>query len=615
MLEESKINTNIGFNIFRQINKELDDFSKKKIHLAGKQPEGTIKYLSKANSAYSFNQSETLDLIDMYWNSKFTSGDKDEQGRQKLFMNVGKFRSEVASKQIDIDVKDFLFTPEDYASTIGSWLMQQEFKDYAKESYFGELINEVVETFPKYGSVVLKKVGGKLEFVPLQTLRNDQSAKDLNCASYVIEEHTDMTMGEIVKMKRAKWDIGTFTLPFEQTTTVYERKGFVPRWYLNDLNKISNEGIDKDEVVDALIICTIDKTPRSKKNIDMGHVFYAKQITDRGYREAHWSKQHGRWLGIGEMENQIPNQVAKNVLINILKNGFEWSAKRVFQSRDAEVANNLAQEVQDGAVLEITENGDIRPIDMSARYGAEAQQMINEWERNSDQKSFTYEVATGESLPSGTAFRLGVVLSNAVNSHFAFKREKLGILLKKSVIDFLIPDFKTKAISGKSVVMMNGDMPGFEVLRAAAEEYTISQVIRASIFSGKLIDMNLIQQLVDPIKIANQIFIERPADFYNTIQNKFDLTITGEETDIQKRVSSLTTLYQVLAAKNDPRADKVLARVLALTGESMAMFGGSEPPIIPGLPEQSGSKVIKSPLPQKKSSLAIPETTQTAGSA
>jgi hypothetical protein len=603
----------IGFNIYTQIRKEIDSFYNEKIHLAGKQPEGNVRFLSKENQTYSFNQYETLNLIDMYWNSKFASGEKDAQGRQKLFMNVGKFRSEVASKQIDVDAKDFLFTPEDYASTIGAWLMQQEFKTYAKETYFGELINECVENFPRYGSVVLKKVGKKLEFVPLQTLRNDQSAKDLNSASFVIEEHTDMTMGEIQKMKKNKWDIGDFTLPFGQTTTVYERVGAVPQWYLNDLNKIPNEGVDNNETVDALIICTIEKTPRSKKLTEIGHVFYAKAISERPYREAHWSKQHGRWLGIGEMENQFPNQVAKNVLTNILKNAFEWSSKRLFQSQDETVANNLIKEVTDGDVLQINANGNITQIDMAAKFSGEAQQMMNEWERNSDQKSFTYEVATGEALPSGTPFRLGVVLSNAVNSHFTFKREKLGIFLKKAVMDFLIPDFMNEAISGKSTILVNSDMTGYEVIRSAAEDYTVGQVIRASIFSGKLIDMNLIQQMVNPIAIAHQLFIERPADFYSTIKTKFDLTITGEETDVQKRVTSLTTLWQVLSARGDQRSDKVLARILALTGESMAMFGGSEPPLIPNLPNNQPVKV-NAPVAKGKSSLSIPETTQSQGS-
>ena len=63
-----------GFNIFKLIKTEIDSFYNNSIHLAGKKNEGSVKYLNKDNVSYSFNQSETLNLIDMYWNSKFSSG-------------------------------------------------------------------------------------------------------------------------------------------------------------------------------------------------------------------------------------------------------------------------------------------------------------------------------------------------------------------------------------------------------------------------------------------------------------------------------------------------------------------------------------------------------------
>lgn len=601
-----------SFNIFTQINTERSDFFTKRVQLAGKQASGTsIRHLSKVGGSYTYNQYELIQLIDMYWNSKFTSGEKDEQGRQKLFMNVGKFRTEVASKQIDIDVKDFLFIPEDYASTIGAWLMQQEFKDYAKESYFGDLINEAVETLPKYGTAVFKKVNKKLTFVPIQTLRNDQTAKSLNDAAHVIEEHPDMSMSDIQNMKQNGWTLDGFSMSFGKTTTIHERVGYVPKWYLAQVNDQPIDDIDADEVVDALFIISFDTTPRSKKNKESGHIFFAQEITKRPYTEVHWSKQHGRWLGTGEMENQIPNQVAKNVVVNILKKSFEWSSKRLFQSQDEEVANNLAREVQDGDVLLVGTSGEIKQIDMSAKFGVEAAQMMNEWERNSDQKSFTYEIATGEKMPSGTPFRLGVMLSNAANSHFALKQEKLASFLKKGVIEYLIPDFIKKAVSGESTVLVNSDMPGFNVIRQAAEEYTTTQVMKASLFSGKLIDMELIKQLVDPVATAHQIFVVRATDYYSNIKAKFNLVVTGEETDVEKRIASLTTLYQILAAQQDPRAEKVLERVLALSGENISMFGGATPPLIPGAP----SNVTRPKMPQTKqpSNLDIPETTQVKG--
>jgi hypothetical protein len=610
--------TTQDFTIYKQINKELDEFFNKKIYLSGNFVDDvSIKYLGRKTSGYAYNQYELIQLIDLYWNSQFSTGSLDPQGREKLFLNVGKFRTEVASKQIDLDTKDFTFIPEDHSSAIGAWLMQQEFKEYVKTTYFGELVNEVVEAFPKYGTVVLKKVGKRLEFVPLQTLRNDQTAKTLDDATFIIEEHTDMSMGDIKAMEKNGWNLKDFSVPYGETCTVYERTGTIPKWYLNKVNNKPYNKDDEDEVVDAFFIVTIDKTPRSKKNIDNGHIFYAKEISERPYREVHWSKQHGRWMGIGEMENQIPNQIAKNVIVNILKNSFEWSSKRLFTTLQENMAGNLAKETKDGDVLVLEPNGDLQQVDLSTRFSAEANNLMNEWERNSDQKSFTFEIATGEQMKSGTPFRLGVMLSNAANSHFAFKREKLAFIFKKSIMDFLIPEFIRKAKAGENVVIMNGDLPGFEVIRKAAENHIVGQAIKASVLSGQLISPDIIKQFTDPIKIAHELFIKRPAGFYDKIKTKFNIVITGEQTDVEKRIISLTTLYQMLAAQGDPRAEKVLERVLALSGENISLYGGTEPPLIPGLSSTTGRPGnLESPpgIEQRKSSLAIPDTTQNLGS-
>ena len=107
------------------------------------------------------------------------------------------------------------------------------------------------------------------------------------------------------------------------------------------------------------------------------------------------------------------------------------------------------------------------------------------------------------------------------------------------------------------------------------------------------------------------------SDFYTNIKTKFSLVVTGEETNIQKRIASLSSLYQILASRGDPRAEKVLERVFALSGESVSMFGGQVPPLVPERPTGQAQQTTLPKIPtqeQKKSSLAIPSTTQTSGS-
>jgi hypothetical protein len=51
---------------------------------------------------YDFSQSKTLPTIELYHNSKFTSG-QTEAGREKPFYNICKFRVNVATRATDLD--------------------------------------------------------------------------------------------------------------------------------------------------------------------------------------------------------------------------------------------------------------------------------------------------------------------------------------------------------------------------------------------------------------------------------------------------------------------------------------------------------------------------------
>jgi hypothetical protein len=587
----------INFSISTQIKKEIDEFNSKRLQLA-KVPghDTTIRYIGKADgSGYSYNQAEMINLIDLYWNSKFETGERDKLGQRKIFMNVGKFRTEVAAKQIDLDVKDFRFLPDDYADPWVAFFMQKEFKEWTKESYFGEILNQCVENFPKYGTVVLKKVGKKVKFMPLQLLRNDQTAESLQTASYVIEEHPDMTVWELQEMKA--WNLKSIDLKYDKKYQVYERYGYVPLSWLKKQNGEAVQDGDDDKNVDAMVIVSTDIKAVKVSERDE-HVLYCEEVKDRPYLEAHWIKQWGRWLGCGTMEDLLENQRAKNIIINLYRRSLNWSSKRVMQSnRTDALAKNLVKDVEDGEILDVGVNGEIKPVDLSNRNIVEFNQFLSEWEKNADQKAFTYDMATGQTMPSGTPVRLGVMLSNAIGAYFDLKREKLGLFLKQVIIDFMIPEF-IKNLSGEErIIAMFSDEPGFDALKEAAMEYTKSEAAKASLLQGVPVDTQTLIQAIEPMQAIKKLFFTIPADYYKTAKYKFDLSITQEEVDVAAKITALTQLYQALAAKADSRADKVLDRIMALSGENVSVFGAPKLPAMgPIMPnQQTNAKPTSAP--------------------
>jgi hypothetical protein len=574
-----------NFSIGFQIEKEINDFRTKKIRLASMAEghEATIRYLGKDEGGYFFNQTDTLSIIDLYWNSQFENGPTDRLGQQKIFMNVGKFRTQVASKQIAIGTKDFKFYPEDYQSPWVSIFMQKDFKEWSKESYFANIINDCEDNFPKYGTIVLKKVSRELKFVPLQNLINEQTADSLETAAYVIEEHPSMSMWEVKTMKG--WNTTGLSMRFDETMDVHERYGYVPLKWLKEANsELPAEG-DDTTYVDSLVIC--GKARDSKNSKNNYHVFFAGQISSRPYREEHYDRQHGRWLGMGVMEDLVQNQKAKNIIVNLQRRSLHWSSKVIAQSANQDIAaKNLVKDVSDGEILEVGANGAITKVDLASRNQGEFQQVLNEWERNSDQKAFTYEVATGEGMPSGTPFRLGVILSNAVNSYFGKKKEKLGLFLKQAISDFLIPQFIKDMSNEDRVLAMFSDEAGFEILKKAAMDFVRSETMRISLLSGKAVDATMVEQAVQPFQEVQTLFFKLSKMTYQEAKFKFDFTVTGEEIDLKTRLDTLGTLYMSLLKGGDPRAEKVLERIATLSGESMAGFG-SPAPMGGGLPART----------------------------
>lgn len=560
---------NTGFSIYGQLQNELTDFFQNKVKIAGVQTDNP----TATSTGFEFSQWETLNTVELYYNSIFETGKLDSEGQRKTFFNICQVKADVASKQVDIDVKDFVFVPEEPNSEWGAFFLNRKFRQWAKRNYFGKLINEIVIDYPKYGSAVMKKVGKELQRVPLMTLRNEQSAKDLQEAKYVIEEHKDWTYSDLEKMK--DWDLKDVKVAWDEKFTVYERYGRVPLDWYKKQKDIKVEDGDEMKSVDVMAI--ILPTKNDKDEIDGGNLLFLEEIEERPYQEVHWKKVDGRWLGVGEIENQFENQIFVNMIENLRRRGLLWAGKKVFQSTDTEIAKNLVRDVKDGQVLKIMPNGQISQVNTTTQSLAEFEAAARRIDENSNQKSFTYEVATGEGLPSGTPFRLGVIMSNAVNAHFALKRENLGLFFESVVYEQLFPIFKKENNKAETMMIPMGE-EGVNALMEEAVKINIWNNFKEQMLSMKIPDVAKIEAEVrDKLSSKRFIGVDLPEKLWDTLKVSTQLVITGESLNLEKRLETLTNLYNSLLQVNPQAAEKVLSKIMALTGENYDTLAGVKP--------------------------------------
>ena len=79
-----------------------------------------------------FSQYETLRIIELYHNSKFTTGSKDTLGREKPFYNICKFRVNVAVRATDLDTKDVTIQADSAGHYAQSFLLTLKNRNWMK---------------------------------------------------------------------------------------------------------------------------------------------------------------------------------------------------------------------------------------------------------------------------------------------------------------------------------------------------------------------------------------------------------------------------------------------------------------------------------------------------
>lgn len=567
----------MDYNIFSELRKNLEDFTQD-IKVVDVENENN-RTLRREKGGFMFNTKDMLDTIDLAWQSTYKSGQYDENGQRKTYLNIVRFPAEVAIMQIDLDVSNFLFIPKNEASVNPTWLMSKQFAVWAQQNRYGQVINELEVDYVKYGSCVAKKVGDTIERTPLKKLKMKQDAKNLLEAAkdgYVIETHRLNRLD----VEEAEWD-NKDQLEFDKDgkVDVFEQYSLVPVSAIKEHNGEEFSEEDKNQYVLAMAVLAPEaKSLKGKKGHEQGVVLFLEEIDDLDfpYEEAHYNKIDGRWLGEGEVEIQIENQIAQNLNANLRRKALLWGAKKIFQTNGTTIAKNLSVEVKDGAVLEVGPNGQISQVATESRHLQEFAQDSNAWSENTRQKSFTFEVATGEATPSGTPFRLGVLLTNSVNSHFGLKKENFAFMLEDIFWDQLIPVFKKQ--SGDHIINLVPGEKGTEFIKNAIESKAIWSRFAEKVLSKEIIEDPLsfewdIEAEKEKIKAdmdkMDRYFIPVPAGFYDDAEFYMNLEITGEGENVQKNLETLITVWQTMSQQQDPRADKILNMIMGYTGQNI----------------------------------------------
>lgn len=598
------------YDIFAKLQEEINDFDTSGYYLTGapKSKTGTDSNQKGKKGGYYYSQRETLESIDMACASKYKKGVYDEEGQRKTYINVVNFYRDVMLMKIVIRVANYLFEPLSMDYTYPVFLMGRKFGIFSEIKSYDDEIQDRARDLATYGSCVSRRCEDSSERVPLRTIRNTQSAKSLWHAAenggYVIIED-DKHFNELTEYP--DWE--TDGLKTYETYNTFETYRLVPEsvyknWRTNN-GKIDNvPEKDKWVLVQAILIPTV----KSGNDITDGKLVWMEKVDEESWPldECHTERIDGRWLGKGEPEKQLENQIARNLNANLRRRGLLWATKKIFYRAGTnadDVPEQLLMEVRDGQMLFLGQNGMAGQINTGSQHNAEFNADDQAWKENSQQNSFAFNIATGENMPSGTSFSLGVVLEKAVSSHFTLTRNRFSNYLKRDFFNQILDVFREEHADAHTQQIAMGATDIENLKESMITYHANERYFKKLAKRERRIDYNAIREEVAAEMMQNPyLFINVPEEFYPDAHYFMRLNI---DDDISADVNTLTTIWQTLKQEGDPRAEQVLAQIMAKQGRNLAYIQGKKPepkplpaPVAPGAPATPNAQggMIPSPM-------------------
>ena len=545
--------------LLKDINQEILDFRNRQIQIV---------------PGLYFNQYETINQVYFYYNSKFASGDTDDEGDRKYFYNINKNPCKVFSKAIDFDTKNIRLITTESGDPLKTWFMERDLKFWMRDKQFGKTLNRIFKELPIFGSVVLKIVDGTPYFVDLRNFVVRQSANSLDFSDHLIEIH-NLTVGQFRKVgKIMGWkqaDIDKTIEEFHKMKDtshirVFERYGEVEeikgdvKTYPYKRVFFADVGVDEIDQQTRTIV--------AKRGVELD----SQEWEGHPYWEFHAEKMSGRWLGIGVVESLIEPQIRENEIANLQAKGSYWAALRIFQTRDPAINRNMMTDVTNGEILSV--DSEITPVNMEDRNLAFFNEETQKWLRNRDEMTFSYDVVQGERLPAGTPLGSAQIAASQTLSYFEQIQENVALDIKEMLYEVIVPQFEKESSREHILRLVGDDLDQY--IAMVKNELVLQEVVRLAMKGAfptsqeKEVVSLAIEQA---IKQGKEKLLTVPKNFYKDLKYDVDIDITGESVDTRVRYATKFALLQALTADPTMTQDPIKRKFLF----SMAEDGGINP--------------------------------------
>lgn len=407
-----------------------------------------------------FSLKDTVDTIDAYLNSQFTSGQVDSLGRPKPFFNIVTAAANIWFRATDIDRKDIKVRATKSADVTAAFLATVHLQYWMKKINFGSFLNDWGRTLSRYGSAVSKFIEKNGELYATVVPWNRLIVDSINFENNIKIEVLEFTEAELYKQKGYDQDMvkqlcnalqarrtieGQTKDNKSDYVRVYEVHGELP------LSYITEKDSDADEYVQQMHVVSYVASSNKKGDYDDFTLVKGREARDP-YMITHLIKEDGRSLSIGAVEHLFMAQWMVNHTAKAIKDQLDLASKLIFQTADDNfVGQNALTSIETGQILKHAMG---MPLTQLANNSHDTQALSNYqqmWKSVGNEIVGISESMLGQAAPSGTAWRQVETLLQQNQSLFELMTENKGLALEDMIRAYVIPYVKKQLKNNKEI--------------------------------------------------------------------------------------------------------------------------------------------------------------------
>ena len=536
------------------------------------------------SSGVFFSQYKTINRIYKFKNRDLTGTKINVDLSYNYYFDIISPRTDSEVKNLRFDTKHVLiFSQNPRKDFPAVFVSNAMLKSWMADNGEDLKLKSAVEEYSANGNIGFKKIDGGYELVDvLNTYVTNIRAETVDDTD-LLERHS-LSPSQIKEM--TSWDqdvadnvikeLGNKSFTAQKLTAsiaatgkkyeIFEYTGEVNEAEFNTVKGI--EGGDEHKYFLAkVVVAGLKKGGKGKK-----FTLFAEKLNGKlsdHYIYGHRGRYEGRFWRVGMIELLFDHQIRANEIGNQLARGLEWSSKVIFKSKDHSVLQNIRADLDNGDVI-ITE--DLSQVDVRMRAVAE---LINDWNRvqaDADKLANSFEVVRGETMPSGTPFRLTALLDANAGKLFTLLRQKITLPYKRVFREWLLPEL-VKDLKGKDVFRFIGETDILDELRELrVNNWYMQNLVKIGPHTKDIAEAIKAEKL-DELRNFDPV-IENMKEIWKGVLPRLFVTITGENSDAADNIQDMVELLNI---ETDP------ARIAFLLDSIYKIRGIPVPP----LPEEA----------------------------